>query len=235
MCDKKEACQAFVLANYPPSKLKHVFQTMEEHTTGEAECLRCGKTCRIDEDCDLLCVSPPCQPFSRQRQKNGKTARTGAVKNHPLFAVPGDITIELIKARNPKVILIEEVTAWNHRTGDAECSPMKLFVATLKEAFPDMGVEVVTLDCFPFMAGSRPRLYMICIKAECGGQAACNEWVSNIDMILDHRRQQGEPTPLTGVNSILTDEILDNAKTQILCGSKKFEDIMFRVTIFIEQ
>ena len=176
------------------------------------------------DECDILCVSPPCQPFSKARFKSGSTERTGSITSHPMYAVPGDITMRLIEARNPKIILIEEVTAWNHRPADGGVSPMKRFVAWLREKYPHIGIEVLRLDCVPFMAGSRPRLYMGCFKLEVGGHAAAREWVMNAEQILQHRREQGEPTPLTGPTGILTDEVLEKAKSGITHGSRKYED-----------
>ena len=92
-----------------------------------------------------------------------------------------------------------------------------------------MSIAVATLDYRPYMVGSRPRLYMACIKAAHGGQAACNEWMNNCDHIIKHRLEQGEPTPLTGDNGILTDEVLEEAKEAIVHSSKTIQDILLHI------
>ena len=139
-------------------------------------------------------MSPPCQPFSDAREKTGKTQRTGDVRSHPLYDVPTSSSVRLTFSRDAEINVVEEVVTWNRIPKGMSESPMQTFINAIRHTWP--GIAVQQLDCNSYMAGSRPRLFMIAVKESSGGQNAANEWSMIVDTLNEHRRAAGPPTPL---------------------------------------
>ena len=174
-----------------------MFADIHEHSCANGFCIICQQDHTLDVPTpDLLCLSPPCQPFSKLRYKSGQTAKTSDVASHPLVCVSADLANDLIKLRKPHIWLVEEVVTWNERPKYCTVSPCEKNAAEHRPDYP--GIGLLQLDQSEWIAGSRPRLFMAGFDDFSGGAASSDEWQSIAASILDHRRSS-PPTPLSVV------------------------------------
>ena len=195
-----------------------MFLSIDEHvaSAGGAWCTFAEKHVVMANKPHVLCLSPPCQPFSDAREKTGKTKRTGDVRSHPLCDVPTSSSLRLIFSRDAEINFVEEVVTWNRIPKGMSESPMQTFINAIRHRWP--GIAVQQLDCNPYMVGSRPLLFMIAVKESSGGQNAANEWSRIVDTLNEHRRAAGPPTPLVHTDgntsgvAVLSPDIISELK-----------------------
>jgi site-specific DNA-cytosine methylase len=152
-CDTKPAARRFMLAN--TSGLTHVFGPLTDLVQGEGRCAVHGETCSVSrERPDLAVLGPPCQPFTKLRQKKGTSTRTGTVTGHPLFDVTMRQTIQYVERYKPRICVVEQVPAFGEMDSRGD-TPLETFVAEFSRHFG--AVRVVDLDESLWVCASRPR------------------------------------------------------------------------------
>ena len=127
--------------------LAHLYTSMDAQIAGQGCCvLHNRRQCRLPAEphADLLCIGPPCQPWSAARQKNAGGPRTGCPEEHPGYKTTMEQVPALLWARMPKGALIEETPMILRPQKKGLPSACDLLVMELNEIFP--GVEVAQLD-----------------------------------------------------------------------------------------
>ena len=135
---------------------------------------------------DVMSGGFPCQPFSQWRQKNGKSNKTGGAANHPLVSVVMTGLLEYVRGRRPHCIWVEEVEGFMRRHPSLDHqSPCQVVVAALQ----DEGYTVIVLKMNHnlFITVSRPRIFLVAIDDECGGQAGCDFVEQTVSQLLQAR------------------------------------------------
>jgi hypothetical protein len=167
--DVKPAARTILLNNWNRDEIDHCFTdirgqipnsnpvTFDRYELVDAPVcvIHGGAACQLSQEdlaSDFVFIGMPCQPVSQNR--SGRFA-TGAVANHP-EAVVYDLVAELLESRNVKAGAIEEVMGFDlHGTDEGE-TPMRLFVAKLKQS-KKYAVRVIKLDSAKFARVQRAR------------------------------------------------------------------------------
>ena len=105
---------------------------------------------------DCLTGDLPCQPFTKQRNRNGSTCKTSSVADHPSTQLVFSDFKRILECRRPKGFIIEEVPVFlepNKMTGLSWCEQ---FVAVCSEK--GYGVRVVRLSAGIWSEMPRERL-----------------------------------------------------------------------------
>jgi hypothetical protein len=107
--DKKPVAREYLMKYYK-ERLGHLFKNNRTLTATNGFCTLHGKDCAVPQEA-VSCGSGglPCQPFTRQRQTTGGTAKTGCAETHPSHATVFDEWLEFLEAVSPAQWWVEEV------------------------------------------------------------------------------------------------------------------------------
>jgi len=197
VADKKSQSQRWLLSIWP--KAKRVYKDNMSFLSGGA-CLRNrGRvTDPVPERPDISSGGFPCPPFSSQRFKGGSTASTGDATEHPKFGTLMDGLVRYLAHRQPKSFWLEEVEGF--------IRPLKTLLGktplqVLARELVALGyhVRAVKIDMSVFCQISRKRVFVIGVSPECGGAAAVDWVVGEIDRILQCRKDLGAGARLADI------------------------------------
>ena len=156
------------------------------------QCFLHGRHCRgpqLHQRPDVASGGFPCQPYTNLRQKTGSTPKTGAVTSHPFCAVVMDGLMEYVENRKPYVLWIEEVDGFMRQLAVlGHRSPCSVVVEALKSK--GYAVTVLRMNHEIYIAAKRPRVFLVAVSKECGGQRGCEFVESTVEAML-MRRQTG--------------------------------------------
>ena len=113
VAERKKTAQRWLLQHFRPS-LGHLFEDNQSVVDKRGRCVLHGQTCDLAEDAeeeepDISTNGPPCQPFTRARQRSGNTPRTGSTDRHSDFATVMQQWCEYLTCRRPRSWWLEEV------------------------------------------------------------------------------------------------------------------------------
>ena len=126
MSEKCQAFRDFCSSNYPEG-FEHVYETMEDQAEKGPCLLHPTGECKV-ESVDLACFGTPCDPYSRQRPKRWVD---GSVKAHEDYGTTFQASVNLLKAYEPKVAIMEQVDGFDMKYGgDDDATPLSRPVAS---------------------------------------------------------------------------------------------------------
>jgi hypothetical protein len=119
-CDIKRAAQRYVADNVVG--VDHFLTNIDELIDGVGKCTLHNAECQvgIDGRPDIAMFSPPCQPFTKQRGKSGKTLKSGPVGKHPTFYITMKKVPVYCQKHKPLVAIVEQVEGFLLMTDTGE-------------------------------------------------------------------------------------------------------------------
>ena len=151
---------------------------------------------------DILGAGLPCQPLSSARQRNGDTKKTKEAEAHPLWSVSMRDFARLLRARMPHMFIVEEVEGFTKAMDALDgLSPAQALKAMVKVL--GYGCTAILLDHRVFTAMARPRVWIIGVHRDSGGQEAADAIVAKIDAAMH------QLSALNALNEIKFSDIVD--------------------------
>ena len=182
--ESKKAAQKFLRFHFK-KQCPHMYCENVSFISG-GQCFLCGSSaCQPSrERPDILGAGLPCQPFSAARQKTGQTKKTKEAEAHPLWTVSMRDFARLLQARLPHMFVVEEVEgfvkAMDVLDGLSPAQALKKIVKPLS-----YGCTALLLDHRVWTHMSRPRVWIIGVHGDSGGQGAANWIASKISAAMD--------------------------------------------------
>ena len=103
--DSKPLARKYMMAQ---DVAEHVFSNMNDQAAESGFCHTHGKVCRLHGRPDLAIGGLPCQPFTRQRQWDGSSARQAKTsKDHPAYQTFQSFQ-NYLEGRKPLGFIVEE-------------------------------------------------------------------------------------------------------------------------------
>ena len=158
--------------------------------------------------CKRYCVAPqkqlhiasggmPCPPFSPQRARTNQSARTSGATKHPEYKTTLEDLPYYLKVKRPHTFWMEQVVGVSNKLEALNGrSPLDNCIDLIKPY--GCGCQAIVVDHASFAQARRERLYLVCVDAECGGQAAA-DWITDTVLSAVHLRSEFPPTKLFDV------------------------------------
>ena len=192
VAEEKPTAQKFLQAFWG-SQCRHIFAANEAFLAGSGRCLLHGGSCEVPALRPTVASGgATCRPWSPQRVKNGNTSATSVAEEHPAFL---DVMVSLpayAKARNPKILWIEETPAFMRKSVRLNGkSPLQLY----SKAMVAQGyvIRAFLLNHDVWIAVERTRLFVIAVSPA-GGGAKGADWILNFILEGNAQRRLTEPT-----------------------------------------
>lgn len=173
-CDLKNLSHDVIAANFE-GQVSHFFHTVADQVAGEGCYYQhdCGAPVNCCEDTapDLGCIGTPCQPFSRQRTKRH---HPGSVQAHKDYNATFKDLLDWLVHFEPKAGFAEQVEGFelpDLKTSASKVTPLDRLLEMLENCTWGHGgyhVLPVHMDATAWLNMSRPRIYIIFVRKDCG-------------------------------------------------------------------
>ena len=154
-----------------------MFTELSLVNAGRGKCFKHGCDCSVPTTRpDISSGGFPCVPFSKQRNTKGGTDRTSDASKHPQYFTTLEDLPTYLEIRRPRSFYMENVAMI---AKELKSLGGRSALDLLVEKIAPLGYscKAIILDHKVFVRVNRPRLFLIIVHTDCGGQRAA-EWIA---------------------------------------------------------
>ena len=195
--DRKPIARKWLLYHWS-GHVDHIFEDVQAYVDGGAYCYLHHQNCKCSPSRPHVSIGGlPCPPWSRARQKSGRTARTGAAEHHPAFDTVFRLWGDYLDSRKPHTFWIEEVDTFMNEPKDGSEAPVIIFMRMCVRR--GYATRSLLIDNCIFSDGApRRRCYVLGIGRDCGHSQGADWVMTRIQDCIQHRKL-GAATPLENI------------------------------------